>query len=84
MLENLSPLLFSFQFTPATLARGRTATFAARGAGGTGAEGGGCRDGSEQMARGEPKAAATQTAGKPPAKKDGGATFDDMDDDIPF
>ena len=43
--------------------------------------------GSEPMSRAEPKAAATEsagTAGKPAAKKGGGASFDDMDDDIPF
>ncbi len=42
--------------------------------------------GSEPMARGEPKAAAAEPGGgaaKPAAKK-GGASFDDMDDDIPF
>jgi single-strand DNA-binding protein len=37
--------------------------------------------GSESMAR-EPKAAAE--GGKAPARKGGGASFDDMDDDIPF
>jgi single-strand DNA-binding protein len=41
--------------------------------------------GSEPMARGEPKAAPAQAGGaKPAAKKGGGASFDDMDDDIPF
>ena len=42
--------------------------------------------GSEAMASG-PKAAAAEPAGggeKPAAKKSGGASFDDMDDDIPF
>ncbi len=41
--------------------------------------------GSETMAR-EPKAAAAGSAspGKPAAAKSGGASFDDMDDDIPF
>ena len=41
--------------------------------------------GSEPMARGEPKAAAAEPDGaaKPAAKKSG-ASFDDMDDDIPF
>ena len=46
--------------------------------------------GSDSMAaRSEPRAAATAGAGagaggKPAAKKGGGASFDDMDDDIPF
>jgi hypothetical protein len=48
---SLPPLLFAFQFNPETLTRGRTATYQARGAGGTGTESGGCRDGSEQMDR---------------------------------
>jgi single-strand DNA-binding protein len=42
--------------------------------------------GSEAMESG-PKAAAAEPAGggvKPAAKKSGGASFDDMDDDIPF
>ena len=41
--------------------------------------------GSETMAR-EPKAAAAGSGdgSKPVAKKGGGASFDDMDDDIPF
>jgi hypothetical protein len=47
---SLPPLLFAFQFNPETLTRGRTATYQARGAGGTG-EGPGCRDRSEQMQR---------------------------------
>jgi hypothetical protein len=48
---SLPPLLFAFQFNPETLTRGRTATFQSSGAGGTGSDGSGCRDGSEQMAR---------------------------------
>jgi single-strand DNA-binding protein len=42
--------------------------------------------GSEPMTR-EPKAAAVESSGasaKPAAKKSGGASFEDMDDDIPF
>ena len=49
---SLPPLLFAFQFNPETLTRGRTATFLqSPGAGGTGSDGSGCRDGSEAMAR---------------------------------
>jgi hypothetical protein len=48
---SLPPLLFAFQFNPETLTRGRTATFQSPGAGGTGSDGSGCRDGSEAMAR---------------------------------
>ena len=48
---SLPPLAFAFQFNPETLTRGRTATYTARGAGGTGTDGGGCREGSEQMDR---------------------------------
>src|ERR1700758_4885167 len=48
---SLPPLAFAFQFNPETLSRGRTATFTPRGAGGSGTEGGGCREGSEQMDR---------------------------------
>lgn len=48
---SLPPLLFAFQFNPETLTRGRTATFQSPGAGGTGSDNGGCRDGSEAMAR---------------------------------
>lgn len=44
------PLLFAFQFNPETLARSRTASYSARGAGGSG-DGPGCRDASEQMQR---------------------------------
>ena len=42
--------------------------------------------GTESMARGEPKAAATAApaGGAKPAAKKAGASFDDMDDDIPF
>ncbi len=42
--------------------------------------------GSESMSRGEPRAAAAPAGagGKPAAKKSSGASFDDMDDDIPF
>lgn len=43
--------------------------------------------GSEPMARGDAKAAAVESGGgngKPAAKKSGGASFEDMDDDIPF
>jgi hypothetical protein len=47
---SLPPLLFAFQFNPETLTRGRTASYQARGAGGSG-DGPGCRDGSEQMQR---------------------------------
>lgn len=42
--------------------------------------------GSESMAR-EPKTVAAESSGgngKPAAKKSGGASFEDMDDDIPF
>ena len=42
--------------------------------------------GTESMER-EPKAVAAESGsggGKPAAKKSGGASFDDMDDDIPF
>ncbi|HEX2330562.1 MAG TPA: hypothetical protein VHN74_17700 [Candidatus Angelobacter sp.] len=48
---SLPPLLFAFQFNPETLTRGRTANYAARGAGGSGTDSGGCRQGSEQMDR---------------------------------
>jgi hypothetical protein len=48
---SLPPLLFAFQFNPETLTRGRTATFQSPGAGGTGSDGSGCRDGSEAMSR---------------------------------
>lgn len=48
---SLPPLAFAFQFNPETLSRGRTATFTPRGAGAAGTEGGGCREGSEQMDR---------------------------------
>jgi len=48
---SLPPLAFAFQFNPETLSRGRTATFTPRAAGGSGTEGGGCREGSEQMDR---------------------------------
>ncbi len=41
--------------------------------------------GSEPAAAREPKAATAEAgAAKPAAKKGGGASFDDMDDDIPF
>jgi single-strand DNA-binding protein len=44
--------------------------------------------GSESMGRSEPRAAAATSApsggAKPAVKKGGGASFDDMDDDIPF
>src|SRR5215472_18744678 len=48
---SLPPLAFAFQFNPETLTRGRTATYTPRGAGGTGTDAGGCREGSEQMDR---------------------------------
>jgi len=48
---SLPPLAFTFQFNPETLTRGRTATYTPRGAGGTGTDAGGCREGSEQMDR---------------------------------
>jgi hypothetical protein len=48
---SLPPLLFFFQFNPETLTRSRTATFAARGAGGTSSDGGSCRDNSEAQDR---------------------------------
>jgi single-strand DNA-binding protein len=45
----------------------------------------GSRGGSGDSTPREPKAAATADAGGgKPAKKGGGASFDDMDDDIPF
>lgn len=47
---SLPPLLFAFQFNPETLSRGRTATYQAKGAGGSG-DGPGCRDGNEEMQR---------------------------------
>ncbi|MFN7571413.1 MAG: hypothetical protein ACK5TK_08170 [Betaproteobacteria bacterium] len=45
---SLPPLVFAFQFNPETLTRGRTATWTAAGADGTGA---GCREGSEAQQR---------------------------------
>lgn len=48
---SLPPLAFIFQFNPETLTRSRTATFAARGAGGSSTDGGNCRDSSEQQDR---------------------------------
>lgn len=46
---SLPPIAFSFQFNPETLTRGRTATYPAAGADGSG--GAGCRDGSEAQQR---------------------------------
>ena len=46
---SLPPLAFAFQFNPETLSRGRTASFNAAGADGSG--GSGCREGSEGQQR---------------------------------
>jgi hypothetical protein len=46
---SLPPLVFSFQFNPETLTRGRTATYTSAGADGT--SGSGCREGSEAQQR---------------------------------
>jgi hypothetical protein len=48
---SLPPLMFAFQFNPETLTRGRTASYQPRGAAGSGGDGPGCRDTSEQMDR---------------------------------
>lgn len=47
---SLPPLAFAFQFNPETLTRGRTATYTAGGADGSGS-GGSCREGSEAQQR---------------------------------
>ena len=46
---SLPPLVFTFQFNPETLSRGRTASYA--GAGADGSAGAGCREGSEAQQR---------------------------------